>query len=677
MNRRTLIAIGIAVAFGAGAQRAGAAAILPVQASPAVAAAASSDALLAVEMNRSGIVDRIAAHHAQALAASGIALDDFRAALSLLRADQLLAASLVDNLDDVTAIVASMPSDSVSSQRFVAMTPTVPASIGELPGAESYVVRVGETLSIVEAKDLRSGSTMQVVGYLAPFSSGATIAYDSTPRVASKDGPGSGSGSWIGRAGGGNVASGSGSAVAAGTSNTADNLNAGIFAGQANSADGVSSLVIGGFDNHAVAIDSLVGAGAGNRATGPRSVVVGGGYNLASGKWSFIGGGGRETGAGNAGTSFEDNIAAGAFSVIGGGRANRSGTASASHATIGGGYDNTASGSSSSVAGGVSNTASGGNSTVSGGMSNTASGAAAAVSGGQANVASANSSTVSGGNSGLASGDYSVVAGGFINQATGTRAAVAGGANGVASGNYSTVGGGSGNTASGLESTVVGGNNNTASAPGAAVAGGAENVSSGASSMVAGGALNLAGGDFSFAAGRRAKVYVEGSFVFSDSTNADFTSGTANEFLVGATGGIGMYTAKNYSTGCHIVPGGGTWACTSSRDVKRDFAAIDTRQVLDKVMSLPLASWRYMNEADGIRHVGPMAQDFRAAFGLGEDDKTISTVDADGIALAAIQGLHRMLHQRDRDIVRLKARAAKVDRLERELRAIKHRLGMF
>jgi hypothetical protein len=255
-------------------------------------------------------------------------------------------------------------------------------------------------------------------------------------------------------------------------------------------------------------------------------------------------------------------------------------------------------------------------------------------------------------------GVWATDGGGLANTASGQASTVAGGEDNTASGNGSTVAGGILNTASGTASTIAGGDNNTAS---------------GAYSTVAGGGGNLAGGSSSFAAGWRAKVYVDGSFVFSDSTNADFSSGTANEFIVGATGGIGMYTAKNYTTGCHIVPAGGTWSCSSSRDVKRDFVGVKAREVLRKVVSLPMSSWRFMNEPAATRHMGPMAQDFRAAFGVGEDDRHISTVDAEGVALAAIQGLHQLLKQKD---VKLLAQERKISAMEREVAAIKERLNM-
>src|SRR5438105_690874 len=56
--------------------------------------------------------------------------------------------------------------------------------------------------------------------------------------------------------------------------------------------------------------------------------------------------------------------------------------------------------------------------------------------------------------------------------------------------------------------------------------------------------------------------------------------------------------------------------------------------------ALPVSTWNYQAQGDGVRHMGPTAQDFKAAFGLGEDEQTISVVDEQGVALAAIQGLY-------------------------------------
>ena len=66
-------------------------------------------------------------------------------------------------------------------------------------------------------------------------------------------------------------------------------------------------------------------------------------------------------------------------------------------------------------------------------------------------------------------------------------------------------------------------------------------------------------------------------------------------------------------------------------------------EVLAKVVEMPVGTWRFKSEDDSIRHIGPVAQDFMAAFGYGKDDKYITATDADGVALAAIQGLNQKL----------------------------------
>ena len=237
-----------------------------------------------------------------------------------------------------------------------------------------------------------------------------------------------------------------------------------------------------------------------------------------------------------------------------------------------------------------------------------------------------------------------------------------GGGLGNQAGELATVGGGEFNVASGYGSTIGGGDHNDAAGKWASIMGGRLNVATGIYSSVLGGAGNWAGADRSVALGSRALVlpHAPGSFVYADSTSADFASHAPNQFLVAASGGIGMYTSKAATTGCHIVSGGGSWNCSSSRAVKRDFAPIDVRDALEKVAALSLSSWRFVTEPEGIRHLGPMAEEFRAAFGLGSDDNSISSVDAQGVALAAIQGLNVKLEQalqdKDAEIAALMSR---------------------
>jgi hypothetical protein len=98
----------------------------------------------------------------------------------------------------------------------------------------------------------------------------------------------------------------------------------------------------------------------------------------------------------------------------------------------------------------------------------------------------------------------------------------------------------------------------------------------------------------------------------------------------------------------------GVWTSVSDRNAKEDFAAINPREVLEKVSALPITEWKYKVEADGTEHLGPMAQDFHVAFGLnGADDKHIATIDEEGVALAAIQGLNQKLNEKDAQIQNL------------------------
>lgn len=109
------------------------------------------------------------------------------------------------------------------------------------------------------------------------------------------------------------------------------------------------------------------------------------------------------------------------------------------------------------------------------------------------------------------------------------------------------------------------------------------------------------------------------------------------------SGNVGI--GKNNPTTKLDIAGEATMtACniTSDRNAKEEFKPVDAQAVLNKVAQLPITEWRYKTQVDA-RHIGPMAQDFREAFGLGRDDKHITSVDADGVALAAIQGLNQKL----------------------------------
>ncbi len=285
---------------------------------------------------------------------------------------------------------------------------------------------------------------------------------------------------------------------------------------------------------------------------------------------------------------------------------------------------------------------------------------------------------------------FATVAGGFSNWARNAFSSVGGGVHNSAGGTYSTVAGGIGNTASGSSATVAGGAGNTASGVDATVAGGGVNTASGVGSTVAGGYNNSAGGDYSLAAGYGAVIpaSASGSFLWSSASTGGtaLPAGAHDEFVVVATNGIGFYTYGDFSHGCALVGLAGSWSCTSDRATKSGFTSIEPRDILARLVEMPITQWRWKGEAETVRHVGPTAQDFRAAFGLGYDDKTITLVDTEGVALAAIQGLNAKLEERIADkerqiveqqseIAELRDRLTEVESLRGELAALRNAIA--
>jgi hypothetical protein len=359
-----------------------------------------------------------------------------------------------------------------------------------------------------------------------------------------------------------------------------------------------SCNILGGYIGNTVA-DEVTGA-----------TISGGGMrgapNQVTGNYATVGGG-------------KGNLA-GEGSTVGGGSGN---TAEYFHATVGGGANNLANAQEATVAGGFKNTASERFATVGGGSGNIASDINATVSGGSGNIANYRFATVGGGTQNLASSLAAVVSGGDHNLAQGAYSSILGGINNIADGYLATIGGGIGNTATGSYAVTPGG------------------------------FANAAGGDYSFAAGRSAKINAKhaGTFLFADSNPFSFPSLAPNEFATRATGGVRFVTGVDSSgdptSGVRLSPGSGAWESLSDYNAKAGFAPVDGRQVLEQLMSVPISTWHYRSQDPSIRHIGPMAQDFYAAFNVGEDNRYISTVDEEGVALAAIQELYRMVQQKN------------------------------
>jgi hypothetical protein len=279
-------------------------------------------------------------------------------------------------------------------------------------------------------------------------------------------------------------------------------------------------------------------------------------------------------------------------------------------------------------------------------------------------------------------GEASTVGGGIQNsiQTGASFSTVSGGAGNLvgASAFTSTIsGGGLNRILDGSHRATVGGgrlNSIGPDAPFSTIAGGYSNsiATQATAATIPGGSSNSVAGAFGFAAGRRAQANEPGTFVWGDSTDVDFASQGANEFAVRATGGVRLVSAVDATglplAGVSLAPGSGSWSTLSDRRCKANFESVDPETILEKVAELPLQTWNYVSQDQTIRHLGPTAQDFRAAFALGESDRTIAGVDADGVALAAVQGLYRMIRGQAEE---LRARDVRIARLEEEIAGLK------
>jgi hypothetical protein len=172
-----------------------------------------------------------------------------------------------------------------------------------------------------------------------------------------------------------------------------------------------------------------------------------------------------------------------------------------------------------------------------------------------------------------------------------------------------------------------------------------------------------------------------GAFVYGDAstlftTGAKVAATTDNQFVVRAqhfwlgttsdvTNPAGHFLTT--STGAYLTTGG-QWTNTSDVNRKHLFQPADGEWALQRIAAMPIRTWSYKVESAGVRHLGPTAQDFHAAFGLGDSEIAIGTVDADGVSLLAVQALEkrtRTLEQENAllraELILLKERLDKVE----------------
>jgi len=219
---------------------------------------------------------------------------------------------------------------------------------------------------------------------------------------------------------------------------------------------------------------------------------------------------------------------------------------------------------------------------------------------------------------------------------------------------------------------------NSASGTAATIGGGAYNTASGDFSTVPGGDNNTATGKYSFAAGCYANANYQGAFVWLGESADGHCYVPAlsggGQFVAVAPGGVWFYSSGN-GTGVTLPANSGSWSTMSDRNMKANFMPVSGENLLARLNVMPMSTWNYKAQDPHFRHLGPMAQDFYAAFGLGEDDKHIDEIDSQGVALAGVQALYRLGLKKDKEIAELKqanaARDAQVGALQTQAEALR------
>jgi hypothetical protein len=151
----------------------------------------------------------------------------------------------------------------------------------------------------------------------------------------------------------------------------------------------------------------------------------------------------------------------------------------------------------------------------------------------------------------------------------------------------------------------------------------------------------------SFISGGSSQSTNNANFVWSDGAGIATASTNNNSVTFRATGGYRFFTGTNTTDGAILKPNATSWSSLSDRNAKKNILPINGEEVLEKLAAVPIARWNYKWENDSdVPNIGPMAQDFKHAFYPGRDDKSISTLEFDGVELAAIQGLNQKLEKR-------------------------------
>ena len=163
----------------------------------------------------------------------------------------------------------------------------------------------------------------------------------------------------------------------------------------------------------------------------------------------------------------------------------------------------------------------------------------------------------------------------------------------------------------------------------------------------------------------------DGNAVFGILNGAGGTAVAGSDFSsssgIGVRGSSENGTDASFSGGadgsgsCTYAGGGAGWNCSSDRNLKEHFTVVDLDIVLDRLNALPVFYYEMKHSKSPIRYLGPTAQDFKAAFGLGDSETMIASGNEAGVTIAATQALYRKLNDAEAKIAALQRQLAKQD----------------
>jgi hypothetical protein len=162
-----------------------------------------------------------------------------------------------------------------------------------------------------------------------------------------------------------------------------------------------------------------------------------------------------------------------------------------------------------------------------------------------------------------------------------------------------------------------------------------------------------------------------GSFIIGDYCDARDTVSCShdNEFMAVFSGGYTLYTARTRTLGVYMAANSSGWTNICDRNRKENFCALDGEELLSKIRSLSITEWNYKGGDSNVKYIGPVAQEFFAAFHLGGTDSLgINSISIDGVNMAAVQALEKRTRE-------LREKTVELDAVQRKLAEMETRLA--